>query len=208
MKTKTKTRSTSTTTAFKRKHRVTCKKHRVYKLLLSAHLSFKMPGLKETGKEVVKWEESAVKKMMFDDIQNHFIPADMKSQAVRKLHTEYNDMDPLLFSSRLRSLRKNIALQNERIASNKLAHDHNRQLYPVEQFDMAHLPRWNGSPADELVKEDLSLGRYVFGGAPTLLYKSRIKYQAFSLTVFRRHIHQEIQTRKYRKWYSDHFSKK
>jgi hypothetical protein len=97
----------------------------------------------------------------------------MKPQAVRTLCTGYNDMDPLLFSSRLRSLQKNIAIQNERIVSNKWAHDHDRQLYPVEQFITADLPRWNGLRADELLKESLSLGRYVFG-APKLLYESLV----------------------------------
>jgi hypothetical protein len=102
-------------------------------------------------------------------------------------------MDPIQFSNRLRSLRKKITLQQERSDSNKSAHDHDRELFPIGAVDTSGLPRWDGSAAMGLLKEDLANGQYIVG-QPKLLYKSRPEYQVFSLTVFRRHIHQEIDT--------------
>jgi hypothetical protein len=78
-------------------------------------------------------------------------------------------------------------------------------LHPITRFDSS-LPRWNGSPAADLLKEDLLAGRYVIG-QPKLLYESRVDYQVFSMKVFRGHIHQEIKTQKYWKYYGTRFSK-
>jgi hypothetical protein len=156
--------------------------------------------------EEEKWETSKAKKLLMDDIKSNTVTADMRPKEVQKMRNEYAAINYNLFSSRLRNLRKQITTQQERSENNKKAHDHDRKLYPIGLFDSSGLPRWHGSSAAVLLKEDLLAGRYTIG-QPKVLYQSRAEYQRFPLTVFRRHIHQQIKTEKYWKYYGDRFSK-
>jgi hypothetical protein len=58
------------------------------------------------------------------------------------------------------------------------------------------VPRWAGSAAERLLKNDITDGQHLLM-KPQTLYQSRLEYQQFNLTTFRGHIYQEIKRRKF-----------
>ena len=62
---------------------------------------------------------------------------------------------------------------------------------PLPAAAAALYPQWQDSEAEQLLKSDLAAG---IGTSikPEQLWNSRKEYQAFPLTVFRKHIHQEL----------------
>jgi len=59
-------------------------------------------------------------------------------------------------------------------------------------------PRWDGSAAQQLLRDDMAAGALEELGGPTALRNTRPEYMRFSLKVFTDHINQE-KTRKLQK---------
>ena len=56
-------------------------------------------------------------------------------------------------------------------------------------------PHWDGSAAQGLLKVDVDEGRHI-NMRPQELRKTRVEYASFPVDVFRKHIHQEVRSRK------------
>lgn len=67
---------------------------------------------------------------------------------------------------------------------------HDKQI-PRPQAAAAAYPCWQDSEAEQLLKSDIEAG---IGTSikPEQLWNSRVEYQSFPLTVFRKHIYQEL----------------
>ena len=59
---------------------------------------------------------------------------------------------------------------------------------------------WNGSPAERLLKQDISEKRHE-QMKPQLLWNSRPEYQKFDLNKFRGHVHQELRSKRERNYW-------
>jgi hypothetical protein len=66
----------------------------------------------------------------------------------------------------------------------------------VASFNQLGAPRWEGSSAQTLLHADIDDDKHT-RMKPQILHGTREEYEAFELTVFRKHICQEVQTRKF-----------
>jgi hypothetical protein len=101
-----------------------------------------------------------------------------------------------VFTRRLASLRVLARGQNARRADDAAALTHDRHLRPQATHNSNGIPRWEGSLAEGLLKEDITNGLHK-QVAPKTLYNTREEYQLFTLDQFRGHIYQEIKRRKF-----------
>jgi hypothetical protein len=69
-------------------------------------------------------------------------------------------------------------------------------IHPVASFNQLGAPRWDGSSAQTLLNADIDDGKHT-RMKPQVLHGTREEYEVFDLTVFRKHIRQEVQTRKF-----------
>jgi hypothetical protein len=114
------------------------------------------------------------------------------------MHDEYKEYPIRNFARNLANLRKALKEQNERSSVDSRALAYDKKLYPqCDVTDSRGLPRWEGSDAERLLKFDIDRGEHN-KMKRSELHLTRVAYQAFSLTVFRKHIHQEVRSRKER----------
>jgi hypothetical protein len=108
---------------------------------------------------------------------------------------------------KLRHQPTKLAEQNQYSAfdANALAHD--RLLYPVASFNQLGAPRWEGSSAQKWLSTDIDADKHVTM-MPRELHGTREEYMIFELTVFRKHIRQEITTRKFLTYMAEKKEKK
>jgi hypothetical protein len=104
------------------------------------------------------------------------------------------------FGTNLRSLQKTIRENQAKADSDSAALAHDRHLFPPSANTSLGYPRWDGSVAQRLLREDVEAGltrRY----EPKELYQMQPEYQAFPLVVFRDHIYQEERSRRDRNYW-------
>jgi septal ring factor EnvC (AmiA/AmiB activator) len=153
------------------------------------------------------WTFHPLRKLLKEELLNYNIPLDPNDMSAREVWDKYfNQEDTTMvfdgmvfdqgFKTRLSNLRKQISASLSRAADDQLAYDIHRRNFPYEPFDAQGNRNWYGSAAEELLEEDLAQGLYP-AMTPMELYATRAEYQEFSLTVFRGHIHQIIDTAKF-----------
>jgi hypothetical protein len=156
----------------------------------------------QAAKPLPPWAESRAKKILLQDIIDGRI-AGKKPTDIFQMHEEYKLYGPLNnFRRRYYSLKaktgKDLAKAN--FDSAALAHD--RLIHPVglETSKGCGYPRWQGSYAERLLKQDIDAGLHE-KLKPNALRQSRTEYQDFPLAVFRDHIHQESRSRRERSYW-------
>jgi hypothetical protein len=147
----------------------------------------------------VPWNKSEAKKLLERDLASGMIPVsgrEMGSHEVYASRPEYAAFPVDLFTRRLASMRVLARSQNARRASDAVALMHDRQLRPQATHSSNGVPRWEGSDAERLLKDDISNGLHT-QMTPRALYNTRTEYQLFTLDQFRGHIYQENKRRKF-----------
>jgi len=106
----------------------------------------------------------------------------------------YNDR----FAPRLAALRDQVNSKYDRAEMDQEAFEHDRKIHPVELKNCRGVPRWEGHPAQALLKQHITAGIYP-GLTPKQLHQhpNHLPYREFPLDVFRKHICQEIKERKF-----------
>ena len=105
---------------------------------------------------------------------------------------EYNDR----FTGRLRTIRDDFQKKKGRAEADKEAHENFRQIHPVKELDHRGLPRWEGSRAQELLREDMDDEAHN-EHYPRDLRNTREECAVCPLEIFRDHICQEQRLRKH-----------
>jgi hypothetical protein len=83
----------------------------------------------------------------------------------------------------------------EALDSAALAHD--RRIHPKAANNHRGEPRWEGSDAERLLRQDMDEGKHKTM-KPQLLYNMRNEYyENYPLKIFREHIYQEEKRRKF-----------
>lgn len=95
----------------------------------------------------------------------------------------------------LNSLRKALDKLKNKADVDSAGIEHDRRLHPINSNPPgSSYPRWDGSAAQRLLKEDIEEGEHK-QLQPRELRMTREEYQVFPLHVFRKHIHQEVRSR-------------
>ena len=143
------------------------------------------------AKKKETWKSSAAKQLLKDDIINDVVKEGMKPKEVYKMHDEYKKWPEKNFGANLRSLRKKIAKDKQRMKDDCAAYEHDLQLLKkLRGNDPVNIP-WHKSEANVLLKQDVKDSRHK-DMKPIELYYSRPEYQHFDLTTFRNHIYQRV----------------
>ena len=129
------------------------------------------------------------------DIVEGRVTESMKPKEVHTMRPEYAaPYKSTNFSTNLRNLHAAIKVDQGKAASDAAALEHDRNLHPVAAFTSKGYPRWEGSDAERLLKEDFDAGLDE-NKEPKVLHQTRPEYEGFPLKVFRDHIHQERRSR-------------
>lgn len=153
------------------------------------------------------WKISEAKKKLSDDI----ISGKTEGKTPRQVY----DMHPLLyhqypqsnFTTNFRNLSKAINKSRSLAERDSHAVAQFRQLNSpapalclTENPNGRGYPQWQGSTAEQLLKNDMNAGKDRMM-TPINLHSERAEYQQFPLSVFRDHIHQERRNRLQRNYW-------
>ena len=130
------------------------------------------------------------------------IPPTMDAQTAWERRTAYKEMEWGTWKSRFDGMQKivDVKLALAKSDEEDLASD--LALYDHPTHNAKGEPDWNYHEAPDLLEIDVDDGKHK-KLTPQELWHSRLQYQDFSLTTFRGHLHQEIQTRKWRSQWVD-----
>jgi hypothetical protein len=155
----------------------------------------------------IEWKYHPLREFLRLELINGLLELDNKT-GPEDVWNKYCDVRPDLFAgmscdqtfaSRLRGLRSQLNRDLNRAEDDADAFFIHRKNYPYHCYNVLGEPNWYGSEAEKLLEQDIAAGRY-----PTLtpmaLYADidRPEYREFSLDVFRGHIHQILETKKYK----------
>lgn len=161
-------------------------------------------GGEEKKKKEEKWnKKNLVRQQLKKDLAAGFIKITDDAKTAWTSRAVYAAIKPFeLWKSRYNGMVKIVQEGMERAAedANDLYHD--RLLHPRPTHNKTGQPEWIEHEAKELLEYDMDDNKHK-EMSPQELYNSRLQYQDFSLEVFRGHIYQEEQTRKWRKQWVD-----
>ena len=157
------------------------------------------------------WATSEGRKLLFADIRSGRIPATMSWQAAYQLRPEFvvgTKANPTaekaesLFEGRLKSARGILAEKDQRAVSELALLRADRLIHPVPATNHQGEPRWEGSEAQKLLKDDVKKLKHE-GMKPLAYYASRPQYKAwhFSAATIAGHVKQEVRLLKFLKQY-------
>jgi len=151
----------------------------------------------ETNIKPEAWRCSHAKKLLEKDIIDGKLDG-MGAEAVYHFRPEYQKYVFTNFETNLTNLRAKLEGLSELADEDgaALAHDLALNL----RVNRKPYPRWQGTEAERLLKQDLDIGRHL-DMYPRVLQATRPEYAPFPGKVFRDHIHQELRARKERPYW-------
>jgi hypothetical protein len=138
------------------------------------------------------WRNSHAKKLLITDIIDGRIDDDMTPKQVFAFRPEFQVYNYDNFVTNLRNMRKTVTKQQDLADDDEAAFAHDELL--ELRVNGKPYPRWQGSVAEQLLKQDIDNGRHI-NMKPRELRESRLEYRPYPQTVFRDHIHQELRAR-------------
>ena len=145
------------------------------------------------------WSKSAARMLLQRDLERGIVSLNtriMRPKVVYDMRPEYQVIDYTKFVERLRAMRKQLAASKGRALSDSDAFAHDRAMYPEPTHNHKGEPRWEGSIAQALLKDEIYMVLEL-GVKPQQLYLSRSEYQQYGLKAFRDKIYQMDRTRKF-----------
>jgi hypothetical protein len=144
--------------------------------------------------KIAKWKDSVAKETLKEDIVSGKVTADMKPKQVFAMHKELYEPYAKNFTANYRSLQKSIQNLWDRRDEDHEAVFHDLEVYPRSKDDLRGYPRWDGSAAQWLLKQDVSAGKHK-EMKPKVLQQTREEYKPYPLKVFSGHVNQEKTSR-------------
>ena len=155
--------------------------------------------------QTTPWQYSDAKKLLTKDILDKKIDG-LTSKEVFALRPEFQHYKYKNFYTNLRNLRSSLAELQGFADEDAAALAHDTKLNLLVNNNKPY-PRWQGTDAERLLKQDLDNGRHE-NMAPRELKASRPEYKPYPGKVFLDHIHQELRSRKERPyWLARHKEK-
>ena len=145
------------------------------------------------------WKDSRARRLLEEDLISGEIPLDPEEMDARTAYyPEFADHTYEQFRDRLRDARARGLKDKSHAISDEAVMEQDGLLYPKRTHNDRGVPRWDGSDAQRLLKQDFNEGNHLV--EPKVLHQSREEYKKFPLQVFRGHIDQE---KRLRKWFSE-----
>lgn len=141
--------------------------------------------------KAVPWQHSEAKKVLTSDILDGSASSDMSWRQVFAMREDLYTPYKKNFATNLRNLRKSLKSLQERADEDRAAVVHDLALFPRSSVNPRGEPRFDGSEAQRLLKQDVANEDEGEGLKPMAFWLSRDEYQVFRLVVFRDHLYQE-----------------
>ena len=156
---------------------------------------------KKTKKE--RWKKkNQTRLMLHNDIAVGLLPATTDVRLAWVYREEYSQIEWNLWKGRWKSMCSIVTEKLTRAKSDADDYEHDRNIHPPPTHNARGEPEWNYHEAADLLEIDVDDGKHK-DRTPQQLYYSRRQYRDFSLETFRGHLHQELQTRKWRSQWVD-----
>jgi hypothetical protein len=146
------------------------------------------------ARAVSPWRNSKAKRLLYHDILDGVVTASMEPATVFRMRPEYQVYHEDNFKTNLKNLKQAIKDKQEYAVIDSAAFAHDSRVNPPVEQTAKGCPRWNGSAAEALLKQDMDDGLHLTM-KPAVLRMTRSEYQAYPLAVFRPHIGQEKRSR-------------
>jgi hypothetical protein len=164
----------------------------------------KTASSKPKAKPPPAWGKSEAKKTLLNDILKGIVkrgdpPAEV--WASREIFKQY---DISRFGPNFRRLVDWVDNARSRATADAAAVANDRDLHPASEISSRGYPRWNGSVAERLLKEDIDNDKLA-DMKPAELRESREEYLAFPLDVFRKHKEQYLREAIEGEWWKEHW---
>ena len=147
------------------------------------------------------WLHSRGRTLLMEALRTGEIPLDsteMSWKEAFQLHPEFAEHDGArLFQSRLSSARRQIREKKQRGEAEMALLAQDRQVFPIPATNHRGEPRWEGSTAQALLKQDVEAKKHE-QYKPQDFYDSRPEYKSWPLQVIRKHIEQEVRLVKWK----------
>lgn len=150
--------------------------------------------------EEIDWRHHPAKHFLKKGFRDGAIPCDYsKTIGPRKVWDDHCANNPVFegmnynsaFTRRLMGVRDNEISKNSRLADDPKAHKIYCSNHPVATHNQLGEPRWQGSEAQRLLKEDMADGKHERMD-PQELHETKEECKEFKLQKFRDHIYQEL----------------
>ena len=147
--------------------------------------------------EDFNWEHSDAKRLLIEDLKCGAITEKqddsvMTIQDAYDFWIEYMATDRSKWARRLRDARKQLKTSLEQAIIDSDSYFHDKSIYPMPTNTLRGGPRWDGSEAGKLLRQDDRDGVHETLGGAEQLYISRPAYQSFQIGVFRKHVTHKI----------------
>jgi hypothetical protein len=162
----------------------TLTRHHKFTIMPSNHRSSSPP-----------WRNSEAKKQLLLALEDPSFSC-MSNEDIYSMIPElaYTNWD--LFPARLARAKQQTKKKIDRASADKSALLHDRALVPVAQVSARGYPRWEGSAAQHQLNAHIDAGAHTTA-APNQLFASTQSYEPFGNNVVRKHIYQEVKSRKF-----------
>ena len=147
------------------------------------------------------WRKSEEKKTLLRDLREGILPLDVAPKVAFNSRPEFIQLGYANWTERLKRTKEHVRSRNNRAEFDAAAVAHDRLIHPKPALNYRGEPRWEGSRAESLLKQDIDDKKHEMM-APAVLRDSRNEYKDYPLRVFRGHIHQEVKSRKFRYQYA------
>lgn len=144
------------------------------------------------------WRHCEAKELLIEDLRSGAIPLDKKEMSIQQAYDsrpEYQATARDQWAERLRrtKIMVGFSLRRAQVDIDFVALEETQ--FDVKEHDSLGRRRWDGSPAQMLLRQDVEDGYDVLFDAETL-YELRDEYEQFDLPTFRKHITQERRRKK------------
>lgn len=149
------------------------------------------------------WKTSDAKKLLELDLISGEIPLQsgddgMDPMDVYLQRPEFSEFPYEYFRGRLLDMRKQITEKKALASVDAAALANDQKIHPKSSHSVRGEPRWDGSAAQQLLKNDIKDNKHKTM-TPKDLHKSRSDYfDNYPLSVFRKHIDQEVRRQRIR----------
>ena len=176
------------------------------------------------------WQHSKARKILQFDMASGLISRDDSPSYIRDQRPEYRAYPLKAFTEYVETMWKNIQGLTDNAAKDAVAVSEFRNLHKPRTTTHLGEPRWEGHPAQQLMKKHFDEGKLPTAAQKGLVSKpfkklknekgpqgekhsndkeldslieKHIEYQQFSRRIIIRRIHQEVRARKFLRWLAD-----
>jgi len=161
---------------------------------LEKYILFAQANMPQKDGSKEKFEQSASKALIRADILRRKITEDTDPVIVYNSNVEHQKWKYDNWKACLNRLIASVNRDRDRMLQDVIAYGHDLAIVKVER---PLIEVWHRSAAYQLLKKDVDDELYKIL-TPKQMWLKRPEYQAFALDVFRKHIYQEVDSRKKR----------